>query len=158
MTSVLDELEAKKLNHATAQGLLTTKITEKQNTLKTKSTELKSKETELEVLIKEIITKQREKLKGYSISNGFAGTHKRTERELFSIQELLATIRYLENNGDSTLPSSETAENTAYGQISEIWDKVFPSGKESYKIYAVREFRELAYKGSEEQLDIQQAI
>src|SRR5437588_71680 len=106
MATVVDELESKKLNNATAQGLLTTKIVEKEDVLKTKTAELKTKEGELDTLIQEIATQQREKLKGFSIANGFADQHKRTVQELWQIQNLLALIRYLENSGDSNLPSS----------------------------------------------------
>ena len=38
--------------------------------------DLKAKETELNTLVQEIATQQREKLKGLSITNGFAAQYK----------------------------------------------------------------------------------
>src|SRR4051812_16951038 len=154
MEAILAEMEAKKISNATEQGLLAKQISEKSGEVKTKETDLKAKETELSTLIKEIVAKQREQLKGYNVSNGFAGEHKRTKFELYQIQQLLENIRYLENDGDSTLPSSESTENTAYQQIADLLNQLL-FGSNTYLIGI---FENLAYKSAEEKPDFNQAI
>jgi hypothetical protein len=159
METLLDELEAKKISSATEQGLIAKQISEKNKELKQKTADLKSKEAELDTLIKEIVEKQRTKLKDYKIADGFADQHKRTVSELFySIKPLLENIRYLENNGDNTTPSSIAVENTAYDQIQVLQNKIFGVGNE---FFSVRYFSELAFKKVSEdktEYDIPQAL
>lgn len=158
---IMDELETKKLNNAAEQLQIGKQIKEKNDILKQKTAEFKQKETELDTLIKEIVKKQREKLTSYQISNGFSGQHKRTVNELYQIEKVLLNIRYLENNGDTNLPSSETAENTAYDQIWTILDTALHYGSGSDKIYLVKDFKDnLAFKsvGDKQEFDIAQAL
>lgn len=159
---IMDELETKKINNVADQSKIAKQLVDKNKELKTKNDDFKVKDTELDALIKEITDKEREKLKSYNIANGFADQNKRTENELFQIDQLLLTIRYLENSGDSNQPSSIAAENTAYDQIQKLWDKLIGGGdSQKDSIYLVRHFRELAWKkinADKTEYDISQAI
>jgi hypothetical protein len=155
METILAELESKKISNATEQGLLAKQISEKNKSLKQKTDDLKAKETELDTLIKEIITKQRQKLTAYKISDGFADQHKRTYSELFQINTSLKNIRYLENDGDENVPSSILAENTAFDQTEQLLIRLVREFR------SVRYFQELAYKKVSEdktEYDIPQAL
>ncbi|MCE8159343.1 MAG: hypothetical protein I3270_02525 [Candidatus Moeniiplasma glomeromycotorum] len=153
MEDIMDELETKKINNSAEQAQIAKQIKAKNDELKTKQTDLTQKEAELGTLIKEIITKQRAKLTPYKISDGFADQHKRTESELWQIQQILKNIRFLEK-GEETSPSSETAENTAYDQIVDLQNQLNPYFG---KPWLVRYFADLAFK-KDEKSDINQAI
>ncbi|MCE8163086.1 MAG: hypothetical protein I3274_02610 [Candidatus Moeniiplasma glomeromycotorum] len=158
---VISELETKKLNNVAEQALLARTISEKNKELKTKIGELKGKETSLNTLIQEIITKQRDQLKSYSITNGFTDANKRTERDLWQIRQFLLTLRYLENDGDTTALSSVPAENTASDQLETLLEKLsYGNSFGGNKVYLVRFFQELAFKkvGDKVEQDIQQAL
>ena len=154
---ILAELEADKLASSNKKATLVEKIDQKTAELKQKEADLKVKESELDVLIKEIVAKQREKLTAYKITDGFADANKRTEAELWNIRQILENIRYLEKDGDSTLPSSESSENTAYDQITDLQNQCSSYGG---KLWLIRDFENLAFKmaGGKEEYDINQAI
>jgi hypothetical protein len=95
----------------------------------TKDTELNSKNSELATLISKIITKKREELnqsniKEFENKTASGGQDERkTMSELFKLKLLLLSIRYLENDGDTTLASSVLDENTALTTIEDISSK-----------------------------------
>jgi hypothetical protein len=94
-----------------------------------KDTQLNSKNTELATLISKIITKKREELnqsniKEFENKTASGGQDERKAMsELFKLKLLLLSIRYLENDGDTTLASSITEENTALTTIEDISSK-----------------------------------
>jgi len=120
----LDELNSKKISNALSDSRLDKQIKDKQAEITAKKTELKDKETEINKIVQEILTKKREGLKKYEISKGFkkdeANDNRRSIVELYTIQELLLEIRYLEKDGDTTQASSEDAENNALTEIETI--------------------------------------
>src|SRR4051794_23013226 len=121
MEDIVSELEAKKLTNATLQADIAKQIKQKEAELATKKQEISTKITELDKQVIEIVKNQREQLKSYKISEGFTGDKKRTESELFQIEQLLLTLRYLENEGEVSLPSSSSEENTALVAIENIF-------------------------------------
>src|SRR5207248_3036200 len=94
--------------------------------------------------------------------NGFAGQHKRTENELYQIEQLLFTLRYLENDGDSSQPSSVSNENTALTQIEQVFDKIRFGGSQVSLVYLVEDFKNnLAFvkkDSGNQEYDLNQAI
>ena len=92
-----------------------------------KDTQLNSKNTELATLISKIITKKREELNQSNIKefeNKGGQDNRKTQSELSTLQRLLLEIRYLENDGDTTLASSVADENTALTTIEDLLKQV----------------------------------
>ncbi|CAI2199567.1 6011_t:CDS:2, partial [Funneliformis geosporum] len=101
--------------------------------IEAKQTELESKETELETLFKTAITNLRAELgkivpdlsKGKAFNKvSDSEDYRQTYSDLTSAERLLLRIRYLENNGDCSQPSSVEDENTALTNIETIKQKV----------------------------------
>ncbi|CAG8846472.1 7636_t:CDS:2, partial [Gigaspora margarita] len=149
-----DQLEMEKLGAAVKLVDLKKQIDDKTSERDAKQTELTAKETAIDTLIKEIITKKREQLAPYNISKGFAKTtaedNRRGVHELYQIQTLLQEIRYLENDGNPELPSSNDDENTALTEIETI---LTAEGK----LFLIGSFENLTYV-KDSQPNIQQAI
>ena len=158
MEEVINQLEADKLTHSLQQAEIDKEIIAKNKELITKNSEISTNEKELDGSIKEIIEKLREELNSYEISKGFKDENRRTEIELINLQQLLATIRYLENDGDSNLKSSQDEENTAYDEISSILKKVLHYSSEARDCNLTWYFQIYAYNDSDGKSDIQQAI
>jgi len=133
-------------------------IDEKTKEKDAKQVEIQVKETQIDTLIREILTKKREKLNSYNISKGFAKTasedNRRDIMELLDLNQLLLEIRYLENDGDATALSSVDAENTALTAIEDIIQKIYFGGD----CKLVMRFNDLALVGSDGKLDTTQAI
>jgi hypothetical protein len=140
-----DDLETKKITGCFRISQLEKEIAEGQKEIDAKQAEITTQETEIDKLVKEIIVAKREELKKHNITKGFAKTDAEDNRReyftLFTIQNLLNEIRYLENNGNSTLPSTIQEENTAHDQLTTILNEAGPI---STKTYLVRYFHDLA--------------
>ena len=152
----MDELNSKKISNAILDTDLTKQIKEKQEQITAKQTEIAKQETEINQVVQEILTKKREELKKYEIAKGFKKVDTNDQRrgffDLYDIQSLLLEIRYLEQEGDTTQPSSNAEENTAFTSVSEILTEVD-------KYCLVNNFQNLAYvSGGNGKHDNQQAI
>jgi AraC-like DNA-binding protein len=117
-------------------------IDDKKAEISTKKSEITQKESSIDTLIKEIITKKRQDLANYNISKGFEKTtsedNRRAETELLNIKRLLQEIRYLENDGNADLPSSNSDENTALTKITQILDEIGYKGKAYLVDYLIK--------------------
>jgi len=123
-----------------------------------KRTAIIDKEKTLQPLITETLTKLRTELKKFTIEKGLkkvAGgdDNRKSVQELIQLEMLLLNIRYLENEGDATLNSKVTQENTALTEIEQILEKVTTDKDCSL----VQIFQNLGYKKGGE-VDINQAI
>jgi hypothetical protein len=122
LQAIADQLELKKLSVAGEITELAKEISKKKKEKTVKDTEFTSKDTELTTLIQKIITQKRELLNQSNIKE-FTGDNRKTSSELFKLKLLLLEIRYLENEGDVTLPSSIADENTALTTIEDLQSK-----------------------------------
>ncbi|CAG8824436.1 32453_t:CDS:2, partial [Racocetra persica] len=110
LDDLIAQLEADKTVSAVTNADLAKEIQELKKEIAEKESEIISKKSVLDGLVGEILTKKREKLNSYNIAKGFAKTsteeNRREVMELVNINQLLLTIRYLENDGDATSPST----------------------------------------------------
>jgi hypothetical protein len=155
LETIVAELEAEKIGNAVITVNTKEKIAEIEGKNQTVISNLTPKDTAVQTLISEILTKKREKLAAYKLDKGFnkvdGGEDNRREvTDLYLIQELLLELRYLENDGNPTQPSSVAVENTAYEAIEGLITKLT-------KFYLIDQFRILAEK-SDGSFDAQQAI
>ncbi|CAG8441170.1 9185_t:CDS:2 [Cetraspora pellucida] len=156
-----EDLDTKKMAACFRAGQLDKEIIDGQKEIDDKQKEIDGKDAEIKTLVGEILTKKREKLNSYNLAKGFAKTstedNRREVMELVNINQLLLTIRYLENDGDATSISTVDAENTALTEIETILAEAGYSGGQT--TYLVLQFRSLAYiDGGDGKYDIQQAI
>ncbi|CAJ0748907.1 23175_t:CDS:2 [Entrophospora sp. SA101] len=151
--TLIDELEEEKSTGGTRNAQLKADIEAQQEEVITKQTELITQAAEIKKFTAEILTKQRAELKKYNLAQGFIQTTSQDNRrpliELHQIEQLLSNIRCLVNDGDETLPSDQTEEETAYTAVQQIIEKV--------NKLKCRLFAEYAYV-SEGKYDNQQAI
>ncbi|CAG8827397.1 28105_t:CDS:2, partial [Racocetra persica] len=133
-----DQLEMEKLGAAVKLVELKKTIDEKTKERDTKQVEIQVKETQIDTLIREILTKKREKLNSYNISKGFAKT---TEDN--------------QNDGDATTISTVDTENTALTAVEDITTKLYSCDGDCK---LVERFYSFAFVGGDSKLDASQAI
>jgi len=146
LQNIVDQLELDKLGASGRVMEIGKEKSTKTKELVEKEQELQAKNQELDQQIKEIIKKKREELAKTNIQKFDNETasggkdNRKTRWELWSLQQLLLQIRYLENDGDSTLNSSVADENTAFIEVDKRLNKI--RGDDNSKVYLVRSFVE----------------
>jgi len=141
LQEIVDQLEIDKINSAVQTANLDEQISQKTD-------KIKEKESEIVKKIQAILTKKREELAQHNIKefdNEIASggqDHRKTYWELFNLQKLLLQIRYLEKEGDTTVQSSITEENTALAEIEKRLKKLAPYSldDEHSKFFLVEHF------------------
>jgi len=152
------DLESDILASTLERANLNKEIQTARNTIGQKLGELKTKDKSLDTTITEILTKKREELNIHNIDKGFAkieggDDNRKTVIDLRNIQALIHEIRFLENNGNVTQPTSKVEEETALTEVNRLVTKHGLSKFNMFKGWGLKKTGNVTYE-----IDIQKAI